>query len=439
LSFIRIFVSSPGDCEPERNVLDEVIARINETEGNLTGRQLKLFKWEDNVIPRLGLAPQDVVDDQTPLCDIYLGIMSSRFGGGGKRASGTEKEFRNALENVNAKTQAWMLFYFNDDPPQPKSVAASKELTRVFKFREEVEKLGIIGTYSGVRGSEKGFFERVEQHLRQLLQRPELSTARLSPTSLRPSRRELVMSKRHLRCGVTKHPPLADYQFTNDRQVTFSGYYVDLARDVAARTGLQVDFVPIQWQEFTSDIFAKPVADPRAIDLVLSVFETSERRDYADFTCNFHSIDLCAVVADDSKIQTLDDLRGMQLRWAVAEGEAGWEYAVRELRIESFNTIVVQNPDIGTALSIVSAAAGDVAVVDRVTAYRYIRMHPQAKIRLLKESVLKFKNGIMVPRQDPDFEAWVRDEFSTSRRSPQIAELESQMITDCGGAVTKYA
>jgi len=129
----------------------------------------------------------------------------------------------------------------------------------------------------------------------------------------------------------------------------------------------------------------------------------------------------------------------MQLRWAVAEGEAGWEYAVRELGIESFNTIVVRNPDIGTALSIVGAAAGDVAVVDRVTADRYMRTYPQNKIRLLKETVLQFKNGIMVPRQDREFEAWVHAEFSTSRNAPRIAEEERQMLADCGGAVRKFA
>ncbi|HEX2059688.1 MAG TPA: DUF4062 domain-containing protein, partial [Thermoanaerobaculia bacterium] len=123
MSFIRIFVSSPGDCEAERHVLDEVVARINESEGDRTGRHLRLFKWEDDVIPRIGMAPQGVVDDQTPLCDIYLGIMSSRFGGDGTRESGTKAEFDRALKSVNDKTQTWMLFYFNDTPPPAKSAA----------------------------------------------------------------------------------------------------------------------------------------------------------------------------------------------------------------------------------------------------------------------------------------------------------------------------
>lgn len=440
LSIIRIFVSSPGDCESERKVLEEVVTRINESEGERTGRTLRLFKWEADVVPRIGMAPQGVVDDQTPLCDIYLGIMSSRFGGDETRESGTKAEFDQALKSVNDKTQMWMLFYFNDAPPRAKTASEAKELARVLEFRDEVQKLGIVGRYSGVRGSENGFFERVERDLRRLLQRPELSGARINaaPSQGRSSRLDVVLAKKNLRCGVTKHAPLADYQFTDDRRVTFSGYYVDLARDVGARNGLQIDFVPIQWHEFMTDMFAAPAADPRAVDLVLSVFETHERRDYADFTCNFHCVDLCAVVQADSPIDSLDDLRDKRLRWAVAEGEAGWEYAVRELRIDSYDTIIVRHPDIGTALSVLGAG-GDVAVVDRLTADKFIAAHPNARIRLLREQVLQFKNGIMIPRRDAPFEAWVRAEFSASRKIAPLAEAERRMLADCRGAVKRYA
>ncbi len=455
MSIVRIFVSSPGDCEPERKVLEEVIARINASDGERTGRQLRLFKWENDVIPRIGLAPQDVVDDQTPLCDIYLGIMSSKFGGDGTRESGTEIEFRQALKNISDKTQAWMLIYFNDDPPRAKSAADAKQFARVMEFREEVEKLGIVGKYSGVRGNENGFFERVEQDLRRLLHRPELSAARTHAApnatqheqhrsapghagSNRQSRLDLVKAEKRLRCGVTKHPPLADYQYTDDRRITFSGYYVELARDVAARNGLQAEFVPIQWHEFMDNVFSTPAANPHALDLVLSVFETHDRRDYADFTCNFHCVDLRAVVQADSAIQSLDDLRDMRLQWAVAEGEAGWEYAVRELRIDPYDTIVVKHPDIGTALSVLSSG-GDVAVVDGLTAVKFLEAHPNVRIRILDEKVWQYKNGIMIPRQDRLFEAWVRDEFCASRKAQPMLAAERQMLAECRGTVRKFA
>src|SRR5688572_4331016 len=99
MSFIRIFVSSPGDCDEERQVLDRVVERINNDQDDNGGPRLKLFKWEVDVVPQIGRPPQTVVDDQTPLYDIYLGIMSSRFGGDGTRESGTEVEFRKAVQD----------------------------------------------------------------------------------------------------------------------------------------------------------------------------------------------------------------------------------------------------------------------------------------------------------------------------------------------------
>ena len=62
-----------------------------------SGILLRTFAWENNVVPRIGPPPQSVVDEQTPLCDIYVGIMSARFGGEGTRESGTEQEVRAAL------------------------------------------------------------------------------------------------------------------------------------------------------------------------------------------------------------------------------------------------------------------------------------------------------------------------------------------------------
>jgi ABC-type amino acid transport substrate-binding protein len=456
MPIIRIFVSSPGDCEEERAIVDEVLTRINKSERGRTGITLESFRWEEDVVPQIGLPPQQVVDDQTPICNIYLGIMSSRFGGDGTRESGTEIEFRHALQRFTTVERPWILFYFNDTPPLPKTTTAARQLARVLEFREELEKIGIVGRYSGPRGRSDGFFERFEADLRALLDRRELlavGSGKTTPSPAAPedrtrpsptiaphrSRLDMVTSEKRLRCGAVRHAPLSNYQFTDDRMATFSGFYVELARDVGARNGIQIDFIPIQWYEFTNDIFAVPPGDPRAVDLVLSVFETSSRRAYADFTCNFHRIDLCAAVCADSRIQTLNELHDTRLRWAVAEGEAGWEYAARELRIEPYDTVVLKHPDIDTALNMLASGGADVAVVDRLTFDRFLAAHPEAALRTLDDHVFEFKNGIMIPRQDRLFEAWVRDEFCASRKVPAIAELERQILADCKGAVRRYA
>ena len=54
---VRVFVSSPGDMAEERRVLNEVVERINGTQGRASGVRLELCKWEDDVVPQIGPRP----------------------------------------------------------------------------------------------------------------------------------------------------------------------------------------------------------------------------------------------------------------------------------------------------------------------------------------------------------------------------------------------
>ncbi|MFZ2405092.1 MAG: NACHT domain-containing protein, partial [Methylobacter sp.] len=56
-----------------------------------------------------------------------------------------------------------------------------KQYAKVQKFRERLEKRGLVATYEGVRGSKDAFFEKVEEHLRKILQL--MTTAMSVPAS----------------------------------------------------------------------------------------------------------------------------------------------------------------------------------------------------------------------------------------------------------------
>jgi formylglycine-generating enzyme required for sulfatase activity len=168
---IRIFVSSPGDVAEEREVLGEAIQRINDTQGQTHSVRLELWKWECQVVPQIGPPPQAVVDAQTPAYDVYLGIMSSRFGTPTPtHGSGTEKELRDAVKRRGKNRSPWILFYFNEKPTLSAKPADVRQYLKVCTFREELKKLGIVGSYTGVRGSDRAFFEHVQQDLRLLIQ-----------------------------------------------------------------------------------------------------------------------------------------------------------------------------------------------------------------------------------------------------------------------------
>jgi hypothetical protein len=167
---IRVFVSSPGDVQAERDALRELVDSINRTDGRASGFRLELFRWEDDVTPQIGPKPQQVVDAQTPPYDIYLGILKHRFGTPtGRYGSGTEKEFRDASKRWKQGGWPWILFYFCHDPIDPANFDP-EQYAKVDKFRKELEKKkkGLYATYKGVRGSGDSLYEKAGEHLRKI-------------------------------------------------------------------------------------------------------------------------------------------------------------------------------------------------------------------------------------------------------------------------------
>lgn len=169
---IRVFVSSPDDVAAERAVLEEIVSSVNRTEGDAHGLRLELFRWEKDVVPQIGPSPSSVIDDQTPPFDIYLGIMSARFGTPTEKyGSGTEKEFRDALTSWKSTGAPWIMFYFNDDPRPSRDPKKAMEWVKVCEFRQGLESQGIVSGYTGTRGTKDGFYERASDHLRMVIHR----------------------------------------------------------------------------------------------------------------------------------------------------------------------------------------------------------------------------------------------------------------------------
>ena len=188
---IRVFVSSPGDVAEERRVMEEVVERINRTDGVWMNRRLELFRWETGIVPQIGPEPQEVVDSQTPLqYDIYIGIMKHRFGTPtGTYGSGTEKEFHDAIKRWGKFGKPWILFYFEKQKAHLDELDL-KQYEKVEAFRQSIQNKGLYATYEGVRGAREAFFEQVEIHLRQVLHFLPSTGLEVVPTEQSRKRRD---------------------------------------------------------------------------------------------------------------------------------------------------------------------------------------------------------------------------------------------------------
>lgn len=182
---IKVFISSPGDVIPERQIAKMVLARLNE---EFSGRALLLpIMWEEE--PLLASETFQAQIHPPRETDIYLGILWSRIGSplpddirrpdGTRYESGTAFEFEDALAGHRETGLPEMLLYVKGGFPAislaDKDIVLDRldQIERLAAYREKVL-MGEDGTYVAafhMFDDTAQFETMLEMHLRKLLQK----------------------------------------------------------------------------------------------------------------------------------------------------------------------------------------------------------------------------------------------------------------------------
>ncbi len=146
-SVIRVFVASPGDVQPERDAVDEVVEELNATWASRPYR-LEVIRWERNARPGVGSDAQGVINEQIQDdYDIFLGVLWSRCGTRTPRAeSGTIEDFRIAHARYVAEPNSLrLMMYFKDEPvPVAPSRLDLEDLAKIRAFESELKDIGVL-------------------------------------------------------------------------------------------------------------------------------------------------------------------------------------------------------------------------------------------------------------------------------------------------------
>jgi len=166
---LKVFVASPGDVQPERDALEDVVAEVNKTAVKQEGMLLDLVKWETDAHPGVAIGgPQSVIDPQMPVedCDIVIGIFWRRFGTPTAFGeSGSSHEIERAVEAAMRRGKPKVMVYFCDRPSSPKTVEEIDQWRKVVEFRDRLGKLGLYFTYDSVQD----FTSMARKHLDSVL------------------------------------------------------------------------------------------------------------------------------------------------------------------------------------------------------------------------------------------------------------------------------
>jgi small GTP-binding protein len=160
----RIVVASPGDVQPERDVIPSVIDEVRGIAAD-RGLYLELARWETDTYPGFHPeGPQGLIDPTLKItdCDLLIGVFWKRFGTpttDGK--TGTEHEFNLAYEAWQKNQTPQIFVYFNQKPYSPSSKAETEQWGKVLEFKDKFPKEGLWWPYKG-----KAQFEKlVRNHL----------------------------------------------------------------------------------------------------------------------------------------------------------------------------------------------------------------------------------------------------------------------------------
>lgn len=142
---LHIFVASPGDVKPEREIVHAVAAELSR-DGNVAsqlGMTLEVLDWR-NVTPKMGRPQQVILDElKAKKWDIFMGILWQRFGNdtgkvdpqtGRTFGSGTVEEFKTAYRLwKKTKTRRPQISFYRCNRPID---ADQADLDQVKKVRE---------------------------------------------------------------------------------------------------------------------------------------------------------------------------------------------------------------------------------------------------------------------------------------------------------------
>lgn len=159
LDTLRVVLASPGDVQPERDTIHDVIDELNRGVGELVGARFEISRWETDAYPGFHVdGPQGLIDRILRItdADVVIGIFWKRFGTPVKDAgSGTEHEFRAAYKAWKKNRRPQIMMYFREKSYQPRTKEETDQWGKVLEFRGAFPKEGLWWPYSDRREFEK--------------------------------------------------------------------------------------------------------------------------------------------------------------------------------------------------------------------------------------------------------------------------------------------
>lgn len=223
-----------------------------------------------------------------------------------------------------------------------------------------------------------------------------------SPAQKEISTFERVIKDGKIRCGWVTNPPAC---FKDAKTGELKGIFVEAIETAAEKMKLKVE-----WTEEVG--FGSMIEGLKAnrYDMVpCAIWPTSARAREADFSIPLYYSGVCAYVrADDNRFfNKLDAINSPNITIATIDGEMAKAIAATDFP-QAKTLELPQLSDISTMLLNVKEKKADVTFVELFFAFEFLKNNPGSIKNITPGNPVRvFPNTILLPRNQPEFEALV--------------------------------
>ena len=202
----------------------------------------------------------------------------------------------------------------------------------------------------------------------------------------------------------------------HDEQGRLTGYDVELARAVAAKIGVQAQFIESSWDSLLAGV------DAGRFDIVVNQVEASAaRRAKYDFSVPY-TYDHTAILvrSDNNDIKGFDDLRGKR---------AAESATANSSRIaEAHGAVIVGVQDFSQAVELVVSKRADTALNSELSIADFLRKMPDVPVKVVATSAEAEEMCVLMPKGSQALKAAIDEAIESLRADGTLSKLSKQFL-----------
>ena len=223
---------------------------------------------------------------------------------------------------------------------------------------------------------------------------------------------EEIQAKGVLTVGIEgTYPP---YTYHDESSDDLAGYDVEIAKAIAEKLGVEVEFVETKWDSIIAGL------DAERFDAIINqVGITPERQEKYDFSQPYTFSKGSLIVAEDNNtITSFEDLAGKKSAQTVTSNWAA--------TAESYGATIEGTDGFSQSIELVLAGRADSTLNDNVTFYDFKKAKPDAKVKIVATSDEVSVSGVMIRKGNEALLAAIDTALDELRAEGKLKEISEK-------------